>query len=297
MVSPLDPPPLSLDKKLIQGRYALNPPLPAADVEAFEERYNITLPTDYKYFITQIGNGGGAPHHLFPLGEWAFDETFHKIDEPDWKIVGDVGQPFPHTEDWIFPDSLGIAAPEPAIGTPPEEVERLRDEWEENLEEEYLANGALMNGALPICHLGCGDSQWLVVNGPQKGYVWNCYGLDIVQLRDAEGRPMTFTDWYLNKLQAPQDQRIGELHRLLRASYDTRTIRGRRVRDWAYVLAACVGGSMGLVVAPVMGLRNPRADLILAAAGAAGMCLLAAALDRWIVKRRECNTTGADKGS
>ena len=60
-----------------------------------------------------------------------------------------------------------------------------------------------MNGAIPICHLGCGLWQWLVVNGEQKGFVWHDSRSDhggISALRDESGRQMTFSDWYMTWL-------------------------------------------------------------------------------------------------
>lgn len=50
--------------------YELNPPLTEADVAAFEQRYAIRLPADYRGFLIFVGNGGAGPHYgLFRLGE------------------------------------------------------------------------------------------------------------------------------------------------------------------------------------------------------------------------------------
>ena len=42
--------------------YKLNPPLPVSVIEAFEQRHGVSLPEDYRRFITEIGNGGAGPY-------------------------------------------------------------------------------------------------------------------------------------------------------------------------------------------------------------------------------------------
>lgn len=50
-------------------RYKLNPPLPASVVEAFEERHRVTLPEDYRFFLTEFGDGGAGPYSgVLPFG-------------------------------------------------------------------------------------------------------------------------------------------------------------------------------------------------------------------------------------
>lgn len=43
-------------------QYKLNPSLPVSVVQAFEGRYGVSLPEDYRLFITEVGNGGAGPH-------------------------------------------------------------------------------------------------------------------------------------------------------------------------------------------------------------------------------------------
>jgi hypothetical protein len=109
--------------------YALNPPLPAAEVEAFERKHSITLPDDYKYFLTQVGNGGAGPFHgVLPLGEWAFTDRLHKIDDPEWHIDGEPGQPFQHTQAWNLPESIRALEPDPNAALTREEEGRQMEE-------------------------------------------------------------------------------------------------------------------------------------------------------------------------
>ena len=61
-------------------RYRLDVPIDIKEVEIFEKNYNISLPDEYKVFLTQIGNGGneynsvtgnsgtGPDYGIFKLG-------------------------------------------------------------------------------------------------------------------------------------------------------------------------------------------------------------------------------------
>ena len=155
-------------------QYRLNPPLPASVVEAFEARHGVSLPEDYRRFITEIGNGGAGPYYgLLPFGQG-------RRTTRDWEsggLVGDLSQPFPHVAAWNLSESFWQGEPDPPPGTPPEEEDRLWEAWDEELEEHYW-NPAIMNGAIPICHLGCALRQWLVIHGEQRGFVWNDFRAD-----------------------------------------------------------------------------------------------------------------------
>jgi len=50
-------------------QYRLNPPLPVAVIEAFEGRHGLSLPKDYRHFMTEIGDGGAGPYYgVLPFG-------------------------------------------------------------------------------------------------------------------------------------------------------------------------------------------------------------------------------------
>ncbi|WP_406698028.1 SMI1/KNR4 family protein [Singulisphaera sp. Ch08] len=179
-------------------QYKLNPPLPVSVIEAFEERHGVSLPEDYRLFMTEIGNGGAGPYYgILPFGK---DD-----DDRDWEgggLVGDPSKPFPHTTAWNLPESFWGGEPDPPPGTTLEEEDRLMEAWDRELEAHYW-NPAIMGGAIPICHKGCALRQWLVIHGEQRGFVWDDLRADnagIAPVLDESGEPVTFADWYMSWL-------------------------------------------------------------------------------------------------
>lgn len=178
--------------------YKLNPPLSAPVLEAFEEQHSVSLPADYKTFLLEIGNGGAGPFYgVLPFGQ---DDDGHRWESGG--LVGDPGQPFRNVAAWNLSESFWKNQPDPPPGTPLEEEDRLNEAWDRELEQHYWKR-EIMNGAVPICHLGCALRQWLVVAGDQRGLVWNDFRADfrgISPVYDASGRQMTFADWYMGWL-------------------------------------------------------------------------------------------------
>ena len=97
--------------------------------------------------------------------------------------------------------------PNPPEETSQEEEDRLWQEWDKILEANYW-NPSIMDGAIPICHLGCAQRQWLVINGEQRGFVWDDMRADNrgIAPTKARGKPMTFSDWYLAWLSEAERQ-------------------------------------------------------------------------------------------
>jgi hypothetical protein len=174
--------------------YKLNPPLSASVLEAFEGAHGIILPEDYRYFITEIGNGGAGPYYgLFPFGQHG--DSFDFISWEEGYLVGDVSKPFPHVRAWNLPTTFWAQIPN-------SDDDKLWEAWDK-IEYEHYWNPSLMNGAIPICNLGCNLRQWLVVNGEHRGFVWNDYRVDragISPLETKSGSPVSFADWYMSWL-------------------------------------------------------------------------------------------------
>lgn len=91
--------------------YELNPVIAEDRVELFEHAYLIRLPSEYRDFLVQIGNGGAGPYYgIFPLG--TVDDNFAvrawKVND---SLVGDPSKPFRFEDAWndttnLPPDDL-----------------------------------------------------------------------------------------------------------------------------------------------------------------------------------------------
>jgi hypothetical protein len=171
-------------------RFRINPPLTEQEVAVFEARHRITFPADYRGFLIHVGNGGAGPAYgLFPLGTTG--DT--SVDPDPWeegdRFIGVLSEPFPHTRPWN--DLTG----KPAFNEDREDEQEWEDEYNRRLSawEETYFNPANINGAIPICHLGCALRQWLVITGPEAGSVWDDLRADYNGLRPTG---FTFFQWY-----------------------------------------------------------------------------------------------------
>ena len=169
--------------------FVLNPPLAEEEVAAFERRYKVRLPADYRRFLTEVGNGGAGPHYgLLRLGERADMRGLVRWEENDG-TVGVLSEPFPHTGPWN--DLTGQP-------TEDDEDDPRYDEKTDAFYEQYF-RPEYVNGALPLSELGCALSQWLVVTGPEAGHVWCDYRSDyrgILPFTLGAQERVGFLQWY-----------------------------------------------------------------------------------------------------
>jgi len=171
--------------------FELNPVIGEDRVEAFEQDHSFRLPSEYKDFLIQIGNGGAGPYGgVFSLG--TVDDNF---TVRDWAVnddlVGDPSKPFRFEEAWNDTSNM-----------PPDDlIEKNEKEYWRHMEdfERTYWSPDLMNGAIPICHQGCALRIWLVVTGPQSGKLWDDRRSEYEGIRPlelADGSRATFAAWY-----------------------------------------------------------------------------------------------------
>ncbi len=168
--------------------FQLHPTLTEDAVREFEQIHRVTLPAEYRGFLLKVGNGGAGPSYgLFKLGE---------MDDGPWQegdgFIGNLSEPFPHSEPWndLFEEPLESLAK----GFDIAEYEAAYELWD----AKYWSP-TNVNGAVPICHLGCAYREWLVITGPEAGNVWCDVRVDRAGLQPVAqtGKSrVSFLQWY-----------------------------------------------------------------------------------------------------
>jgi hypothetical protein len=135
-------------------RYRLRPTIDETTVVAFETRYGIQLPQDYRRFLLHVGNGGAGPFY----GILGLDELY-EVKEDYW---GDLTKPFPYSDAWSGDRDLLQAI---------DVATQADDDRREQLTEQYWTE-MTHDGAIIICEYGCCLRYLLVINGDEHGHIW-----------------------------------------------------------------------------------------------------------------------------
>lgn len=157
-------------------RYVLNRELSDQQISAFEIKYRVDLPPDYRSFIRFIGDGGPGPY--YGLGRLE-NGRFADMDKRNNDHVIDLSSPFLFSEKW------NLTSGDFSSDT--------------DFEDEYFKTTHI-NGCLRLCNFGCGVSINLVVNGAEYGNMWtddriSDHGIyPSTELGNAA--KISFLDWY-----------------------------------------------------------------------------------------------------
>lgn len=138
---------------------------PLQTVKAFESKYGIRLPEEYRYFVLSLGNGGDGPPFcgMFPLEEADHDDL-GKMPEGYAP-----SQDFPLHEAWIW-------------------------EGEEN-PDEPLIEAVLSWGFIYLGTDGCGMQNVLITSGPERGNIWMLSDVGAQPIYFDQMRRYGFLDW------------------------------------------------------------------------------------------------------
>ena len=176
-------------------KYHLNPPVSEAEVLAFEEKYGVSLPEDYRAFVQTIGDANaqkldtmaGPYYGLYAFGTQV-DDLLYKGSETYLKA------PCALSPDMIQEEWEALSNP---LLMDEEEDEDFEDEEEvetTETEEEYTRQcGKVFGGLLPLGSQGCAYYHALVLTGPYAGRVVNV-NWDLLQPTFAF--ETNFLDWY-----------------------------------------------------------------------------------------------------
>jgi hypothetical protein len=81
-------------------KFKLKPAMDERSLRQFEASHGVSLPSDYRTFLTHIGSGGAGPYYgLFDFGWMDHNHTVKRWHGGDG-FVGVLHQPFPYTEHW-----------------------------------------------------------------------------------------------------------------------------------------------------------------------------------------------------
>ena len=164
-------------------RYRLGPPLTASELADREKELGVSLPSEYRDFVMEVGHGGAGPYYgLFQLNgsEPENITDLEQIKKPfRWT---DATNPMqwenPETEDGVFIDRHGGP-------------------------DESFSVWLIVPGVLYICDYGCAIRFFLIVNGPLSGEVWmdkQAENNGITSECGEDGSRLHFLQWYENWL-------------------------------------------------------------------------------------------------
>ncbi len=119
--------------------YRLHPPLTEAEALAVEAQLGVRLPTEYRDFVTLVGDGGAGPGFgIHSLREWMAKGV--KARRKSREDLADPSRPF---------------------GRPV------------TVREASRLGGFPTHGMIALCLTGCGGAFGLVTAGLERGWVWS----------------------------------------------------------------------------------------------------------------------------
>jgi len=176
-------------------KYHLNPPVSEAEVLAFEKKYGVSLPKDYRAFVQTIGDANAqkldimaGPYYGLSAFGTQVDDLLYEGSEIYLKAPCALS-PNMTQEEWeALSDPLLMSEEDEDDFEEDEEVETTETE------EDYIEQcGKVFGGLLPLGSQGCTYYHTLVLNGKYAGRIVNV-DLDLAQPKFAF--ETNFLDWY-----------------------------------------------------------------------------------------------------
>ena len=177
-------------------KYHLNPPVSEAEVLAFEKKYGVSLPEDYRAFVQTIGDAkaqkldtmAGPYYGLYAFGTQVNDLVYNQTEtylKAPCALSPDMTQ-----EEWEALSDPLLMSEEEDEGFENYEQEEDKTQTEEDYTQQC---GKVFDGLLPLGSQGCADYHALILTGPYTGRVVNV-NWDL--LKPVFAFETNFLDWY-----------------------------------------------------------------------------------------------------
>jgi hypothetical protein len=161
-------------------RYFIDKVVTEEKIINLEREHQISLPSCYRSFLTQVGNGGcsysssavGPFYGIYPLGGGIFDLTEQKYLKEKVNIAPNMTEEY-----WL------------------KLTQRIREDDEISDNDFDREMGKIYSGILPIGSQGCTHVHAIVLNGENKGRVVNI-DIEIGNTMPKFAYEDNFLDWY-----------------------------------------------------------------------------------------------------
>jgi hypothetical protein len=181
----------------------LEPPLSDSDLGDLEAVLGVTLPQDYRGFLTQVGAGGAGPAYgVFPVrrkpdGGWRWEGDGANLTQQELvKVPFLVERPYA-----TILEQLRDECPDEENFGDIDEYDTAMEQWEQRLWAVFGEPG-FTGGGICLVHYGCAQRAWLVVSGSARGQMWwdrSCDEEDLEPMLE-QGANVSFGAWYLRWL-------------------------------------------------------------------------------------------------
>ena len=172
-------------------KYHLNPPISEAEVLAFEEKYGVSLPEDYRAFVQIIGDANAQKLETMAGPYYGLSTFGTQVDD----LLYEGSEIYLKAPCALSPD---MTQEEWETLSAPLELDDFEDDEEEGyvieVEDNYIEEcGKVFGGLLPLGSQGCAYYHALVLNGKYAGRVVNV-NWDL--LKPVFAFETNFLDWY-----------------------------------------------------------------------------------------------------
>jgi hypothetical protein len=151
----------------------LVPPLSEEEVATFEKEHGVTLPEDYRRFLTEVASGYVNDCVMFTPFEYVKKE-----------MRGPLSTPFPYSSSYAARIRECLRASPKALLSDVMETHGLLEEQVDGMPP----------GCLVLGDYGCGWQTVIVVSGEERGWVWRVGDFDGPE-HSEDGSPVDFSTW------------------------------------------------------------------------------------------------------